>query len=66
LKKEIQEKRIEQGRHMVPKLRDLDGSNEIIRKLNHLNLVKFESNKLYINRKFEAELNDFISYLKLI
>jgi hypothetical protein len=36
------------------------------RELNRLEMVKFESNEVSINEKFHKELNDFISYLKLV
>ncbi|HEM49333.1 MAG TPA: hypothetical protein ENO27_03885 [Caldithrix sp.] len=38
----------------------------IAKRLQENNIVQIESNKITINKKFVKELNDFISYLKLI
>ena len=44
----------------------IDTTQLVAEELRRLEMVKFKSNELIINEKFKKELNDFISYLKLI
>ncbi len=44
----------------------LNNKEIVARELLRLEMVKYESKEVIINEKFSKELNDFISYLKLI
>jgi len=44
----------------------LHDRDRIIRRLNDENIIKLENNELIVNAQFISDLNEFISYLKLI
>ena len=44
----------------------LHDRDRIIRRLNNENIIKLENNELVINNQFVSDLNEFISYLKLM
>ena len=44
----------------------LHDRDRIIRRLNNENIIKLENNELVVNKQFVSDLNEFVSYLKLI
>lgn len=44
----------------------LHDRDRIIGRLNNENIIKLENNELVVNKQFVSDLNEFISYLKLI